>query len=578
MKLIEALKIVQKPLPDDAEPFQLFLACGCTPLHLQTFLSAYLLRHQQRRIIVQTGLYEDLLGNLARLAKMPVDAGAVILEWADFDPRLGLRHLGGWGPERLPDILETMRAQAFRLQEALERASEHVSLTLCLPTLPLPPLAFTPSRQASAFELQLRECVGNFATQVAMVANVRLVNPQRLDRLSPLGDRLDVQSELRFGFPYRIPHASAIAALLAELIFPRLPKKRLITDLDDTLWRGILGEVGVEGITWDLDHHSHVHSLYQQLLGSLASAGTLLAVASKNDSTLVEEAFHREELTQLKEHFFPLEVHWGPKSTSIGRILQKWNISPDSVVFVDDSPMELAEVQAAYPEVECLLFPTEDDQAVYDLLEHLRDLFGKEVISEEDTIRAQSLQRTNSLFADVEASGVPLDHFFAQTEAELTVTFCKFPLDPRAFELVNKTNQFNLNGKRFLDSTWHTYLNDPETFLCTVAYTDKYGPLGKIAVLTGRTNGKTLCVDTWVMSCRAFARRIEHQCLALLFDKFHVEDIRFDFQPTSKNTPLQDFFAELLDVQQQPETRLAREVFVQKCPPLFHQVKEVTHV
>jgi FkbH-like protein len=578
MKLIEALKIVQKPLPDDAESFQLFLACGCTPLHLQTFLSAHLLRHQQRRIVIQTGLYGDLLGNLARLAKMTVDAGAVVLEWADFDPRLGLRHLGGWGPEHLSDIFETVRAHTTQLQEAIERASEHVSLTLCLPTLPLPPIAFTPSRQASTFELQLRECVSVFAARVAAMVNVRLVNPQRLDRLSPPGDRLDVQSELRFGFPYSITHASAIAELLADLIFPKLPKKGLITDLDDTLWRGILGEVGVEGISWDLDHHSHVHRLYQQLLGALASAGTLLAVASKNDSTLVEEAFHREELTPLKERFFPMEVHWGPKSTSIGRILQKWNIGLDSVIFVDDSPMELAEVQAAYPEVECLLFPTEDDQAVYDLLEYLRDLFGKEVILEEDTIRAESLRRTHSLYEDAAVCGVSLDHFLAQAEAELTVTFCKTPPDPRALELINKTNQFNLNGKRFLDSTWRAHLHDPDTFLCMVAYKDKYGPLGKIAVLTGRTNGKTLCIDTWVMSCRAFARRIEHQCLALLFDKFHTEDISFDFQATPRNAPLQDFFGELLDVQQQLELRLSKEVFVQKCPPLFHQVKEVTHV
>src|SRR5262249_38332555 len=158
------------------------------------------------------------------------------------------------------------------------------------------------------------------------------------------------------------------------------PKKGLITDLDDTLWRGVLGEAGVRGITWDLDHHSLIHGLYQQLLGSLAEAGSLIAAASKNERGSGEPAVRRPDRGVPGRVLFPIEAHWGPKSESVERILRTWNVAADSVVFVDDSPIELAEVKAAYPSMVCLRFPTNDDQEALAFLGELRDLFGKETI------------------------------------------------------------------------------------------------------------------------------------------------------------------------------------------------------
>src|SRR4029077_12625498 len=129
-------------------------------------------------------------------------------------------------------------------EKAVELAVKNVRLAICLPTLPLPPVSYLPTRQSGGFDWQLRECLARFATSVSQNANVKLVNPQFLDRCSSAGDRLDVQSELMCGFPYGINHAWPIAHMLARRLRPPAPKKGLITDLDDTLWRGILGEVG----------------------------------------------------------------------------------------------------------------------------------------------------------------------------------------------------------------------------------------------------------------------------------------------------------------------------------------------
>jgi len=379
------------------------------------------------------------------------------------------------------------------------------------------------------------------------------------------------------GFPYKLPHASAIAELLAALIQNPTPKKGLITDLDNTLWAGILGEVGTNGISWSLDQHTHMHGLYQQFLGSLASAGVLVAVASKNDPALVEKAFERKDLIFSKETVYPFEVHWSRKSESVQRILKTWNIGPESVVFIDDSPMEIAEVKAAFPEMECIVFPTNDYQGIWDLLKRMRDLFGKSVISEEDSIRLKSIRGAGVLRESLDATGGSLDDFLQSADASIRFTFGKQAADNRAFELINKTNQFNLNGKRLTDAAWKTYLNDPTTFVMATSYEDKFGPLGKIAVLLGRVQGKSLRIDSWVMSCRAFSRRIEHQSLKQLFAKFDAEEIGFDYQATPRNGPLQEFFTELLGSPLTAGMRLSRAAFSEKSPSLFHRVEEAVN-
>ena len=575
MKLIEALEVAKAKPASGADVLTVPLVCGFSPLHLRTFMAAHLqLLFPERRVDIQTGFYGDFLGNLQRLETASVDTAAVVLEWSDLDPRLGIRRLGGWGPGDLGDILDNVRQQTARIWQLAEQVSGVAPLVICPPTLPLPPVSLTSGWQSSAFDLDLRECVSTLEAAVAHRPGMKIVNPQRLARLSPPSERFDVKSELLAGFPYTLSHAATVAEVLARLIRDPAPKKGLITDLDDTLWSGILGEIGVEGISWDLDHRSQKHGLYQQTLRALSEQGVLVAIASKNDRNLVDEAFRRANLILPPGRVFPVQANWGPKSESVARILATWNVGADSVVLVDDSAMDLAEVRAAHPDLECILFPKDDDQAAYQLLERLRDLFGKESVSPEDAIRLESIRAAHSLAADSPAMAGSPDRFLEQAEGALTLAFGKDSPDPRALELVNKTNQFNLNGRRYTDASWRGYLKNPKVFLLLVAYEDKYGPLGKIAVLSGRWGKKRLFVDTWVMSCRAFSRRIEHRCLEQLFKRSGANEILFDFQATSRNGPLQDFFAGFLGGPPQPSQILSSKLFFERCPPLFQKIEE----
>ena len=216
------------------------------------------------------------------------------------------------------------------------------------------------------------------------------------------------------------------------------------------------------------------------------------------------------------------------------------------MVFVDDSPMELAEIQAAHPDVECLLFPKSDYQAGFAFLQKLRDLFGKRRLSEEDSFRLQSI-RQGQQFQDAAGVFDSTEELLAAAEAVITLEFNPPPSDKRVVELVNKTNQFTLNGIRFTDAEWHEEGSDPDAFTVSVSYQDKFGPLGKIAVVRGKRQETSLRINAWVMSCRAFSRRIEYQTLARLFDRYQADSIAFDFTATPKNKPITDFLRDLVD-------------------------------
>jgi FkbH-like protein len=578
MKFAEALKLTQSRRPSDAPCLAVALACGCTAHHLRVFLDAHLRTLlPDREVTVQTGLFGDVLGNLERFADAPTDGLAVVLEWQDLDPRLGIRHCGDWSLEALSDIQDTVERQAARLEKALTAAAANAPVALCLPTLPLPPLAIPPGWLLSEFEAHVRSRLYSLAAQVSRHPRIRIVHPQRLDGTSPPGDRLDVRSEWLSGFPYRMPHASKVAELLARLLVPPAVKKGLITDLDDTLWRGLVGEVGAEAVSWSLDGHSHGHALYQQMLHSLSESGVLLAVASRNDPGTVEAAMRRPDLLVRRDRLFPVEAHWGPKSESVGRILRAWNVGAESVVFVDDSPLELAEVQAAHPEIEAVPFPKDQDQAVYDLVARLRDLFGKPAVREEDRLRLATLRSAAEAAQAASGREADRDDLLRGLGAEIVVARDREPPDPRALELVNKTNQFNLNGRRWTEGEWQAYSREPGAFVYVVAYKDRFGPLGKVAVLCGRHEADALHVAAFVLSCRAFSRRIEHQCLRLLFDEFAALSIVLDFRATARNGPMREFLAELLPGPPDGEVALSKAQFLDKCPPLYHHVRVAAH-
>lgn len=576
MKLIEALEILRAPAGEGIAQSRILLATGVTPLHLQTFLAAHLrVLSPGVRTEVKTALFGDLAGNIERQNASELDSAAIVLEWSDLDPRLGLRCLGGWRPENVGDIVNSAAGMAERIERAIAGISAHFPIVVSMPTLPLPPLFTTRAAQQSSAESALHRISAGLADALAANSAVRIVSQPRLSLSSPASGRYDVKSDLTTGFPYTISHAAALGELLASLVHCAPAMKGLITDLDDTLWSGIVGDDGVEAISWDLDHHTQVHGIYQQFLSALAGSGVLIGVASKNDSAVVTRAFERPDILLSARDVYPFEVHWSQKSDSVRRILRVWNIAPESVVFVDDNPMEIAEVRTAFPTMDCRLFPKNDPQELWQLLFDLREAFGKSTITDEDIFRMRSIRETDAFRAGITDESTSPDDFLRAAEACITFESGVDAAGTRAFELVNKTNQFNLNGRRIPESEWRRLVGDPETFLVRVSYRDKFGLLGMIGVLVGRRKGGAIHVTHWVMSCRAFSRRIEHQTLKYLFEELAADTIAFDYEATDRNGPLQEFLSEMTGASLSAGLTLNRREFLAKAPALFHHV-EVT--
>ena len=579
MTITEALKI-GKTAPREVPLFSVCLACGFTPLHVRTFLTAHLQElFHDRRVQVSTGLYGDLAGAIENAAAEqtaePWDGMVVALEWPDLDPRLGYRGSGAWKLDTPADVVNEAQAILSRIGAAILRLRSGIRVAVSLPTVPLPPLFHTPQWQASQAELLLQRDVLDFAYRMAESGRATIVNSLHLAEQSAPAARFDLKSDLLAGLPYTIPHADVLARFLARALVPALPKKGIISDLDDTLWRGIVGEVGVEGIGWDLAGHAQLHGLYQKLLSSLAGEGVLIGIASKNDPSVVSRAFARSDLLLHPELVFPMEVHWNAKSGSVQRILETWNIAADSVIFVDDSPMELSEVATAHPGIECIRFPGDDPVAAFAMLRRIRDLCGRERISRDDTIRVESI-RQGIAFRSQAKDESSLESFLQQVKAAIVFDESA-GLTSRVLELVNKTNQFNLNGIRYTPADWERAISKPGALVLAVNYEDKFGPLGTISVIHGNIAGIVLHIHTWVLSCRAFTRRIEYQCLKTLFELSGAAAMEFDFRCTAKNGPVQDFFAGLLKDRpvNSSTLRLTRAQFEEKCPMLYQEVRVI---
>lgn len=572
MQLKEAFDIIKKAKNEGLESEgEVTLCCGFTPLHFQTFLSAQFIQTRQKCFDFRTGLYGSLIETLCQLSNSPPQRLVVVIEWSDLDPRLGFRTSHGWRYNLLDDILQVVASRLKTLATHLAKLRGESEVVLSLPTLSLPPLFPSPTFRGTEYQFKVKKQLWEFAEEVSRLPGIVLVNLDRLEICSPMSARYDLTSDLRSGYPYSLNHTSRLVNEIVQLLFPPPRKKGIITDLDNTLWSGILGEDGVHDVSWELEEGNHVFALYQEMLASLQDLGVLIGVASKNDPEMVNQALKRKDLVIDSNRIFPVEAHWREKSGSIGQILKSWNIGADSVVFIDDSPMELAEVERAFPEIECLLFPGKDGSAFLEFMNMLRDRFGKEEVSVEDSLRVKSLQDQPLLETEVSEDS---DGFLKSLQGRIRITVNQ--PDKRTLELINKTNQFNLNGQRLEYASWQNRLKNPESFVWSIYYQDKFGPLGQIGVVSGtRFSNGGLLVDIWVMSCRAFSRRIEHHILSRLLEESPDGTVCFNYRPTERNEPLRDFLLAINGNRGDDKNihhSIVRNVFSTNCPPLCHKV------
>jgi FkbH-like protein len=340
-----------------------------------------------------------------------------------------------------------------------------------------------------------------------------------------------------------------------------LSKKCLVLDLDNTLWGGVVGDDGIEGIV--LGQGSAAGEAYlalQRYARQLKDRGIILAVCSKNDATIAEAALREHpEMVLRRSDFAAFVANWDDKAANLQTIARRLNIGIDSLVFVDDNPAERARVREALPTVAVPELPA--DVALYVSCLASAGYFEATAFTAEDHDRAQQY-RENAEREALLASAQSIDEFLRGLN--MSVAFGPFtPIDhARIVQLINKTNQFNTTTRRYSSEEISRLATLPEALTLQFRLFDRIGDNGLVSTMILRPapdDDKILEIENWVMSCRVFGRELEREAMNIAVEKARrrgARAIAADYTPTPKNEVIRTLFSDLgfSKLEQQPTT------------------------
>ena len=340
-----------------------------------------------------------------------------------------------------------------------------------------------------------------------------------------------------------IPYQDAYLYVLSTLVMRHAHRKLapvrkvVVVDCDNTLWRGVVGEAGADGIEFD-----EAHRALHQRLAALGANGILVCLCSKNEEEDVWRVFDtRPDLLLPRDQIVAAAINWQPKSDNLRRLASRLNVGLDSFVFLDDNPIECAEVRAGCPEVLTLQWPTAANEATQ-LLRHTWELQPRKGTTED--ARRTEMYREEFKRQELLEGTLSFRDFLNGLELSVDVR----PLDEsdlkRASQLTLRTNQFNFTTRRRNDAEMQALLSDGAHVIRTVRVRDRFGDYGLVGLFIAVPGGDTLDVDTFLLSCRVLGRGVEHHLAAELgriAQTQGLRTVRMRVEPTKRNTPARKF-------------------------------------
>ena len=324
-------------------------------------------------------------------------------------------------------------------------------------------------------------------------------------------------------------------------------KKALVVDLDNTLWGGVIGDDGLEGICLgDGSASGEAFVDFCCYLRDLKSRGVILAVCSKNETATAAEVFQKHPRMPLRlDDFAVFCCNWEDKAKNLRRIARELNIDLASVVFVEDNPAECELVRRECPEAAVVLLP--GDPALFRRALDERHYFDSSVVSQEDLHRAASYVARRKA-AELEASVSDLESYLIELGVSGELFRPVLADVPRLAQMETKTNQFNLTSRRYGERDWTDLLGRSDTICLGLRLSDKFADHGLVASLIAVRSADTLRIDSWLMSCRVFSRTAEQFMLNGLVaraSQLGIATIRGEYLPTTKNKVVEDLYARL---------------------------------
>lgn len=322
-------------------------------------------------------------------------------------------------------------------------------------------------------------------------------------------------------------------------------KKCIVLDLDNTLWGGVIGQDGIENILLSNDGLGKSFYDFQIELLKLFKQGIILAVCSKNSEEVAMDAINNHPYMVLKpEHFATTRINWENKAQNIKQIAEELNIGIDSIVFLDDSHFERGLVKQELPEVTVPDLP--EDPVYYPRFLKDLDFFNVHKLTDDDFNRNASYQ-ANKERKVLESSFTDITAFLKSLEMEVTIKEIDDFSFPRAVQLIQKTNQFNVTTRRHSESDMKSFYNDRTYTILELSVKDKFGDYGLVGVaITIEDQIKSeLYIDTFIMSCRVIGRNVETALLSFINSLAvtkNLHTLKGEIISTPKNAPCQDLY------------------------------------
>lgn len=328
-------------------------------------------------------------------------------------------------------------------------------------------------------------------------------------------------------------------------------RKCLVLDLDNTIWGGVIGDDGLDGIRLGQgDALGEAFLAFQRYAAALGQRGIVLAVCSKNDPAIAESAFSdHPEMALRRGDIASFVANWDDKATNLRRIARTLNLGLDSLVFVDDNPAERHIIRRELPDVAVPELP--EDVANYPLALADAGYFEAAAFTADDAIRARSYQANAERQAMLERV-TDMEGYLKNLSMTLVVSDIRAVDLPRAAQLINKSNQFNLTTRRYTEAELERLAADPAIVAMCFRLRDRFGDNGLISVILARPDDQwgenALLIDTWLMSCRVLGRQVEAAALEVVAREATTRGARSligEYRPTPRNGLVSDHYAKL---------------------------------
>ncbi|MGQ4870931.1 MAG: HAD-IIIC family phosphatase [Candidatus Thorarchaeota archaeon] len=322
-----------------------------------------------------------------------------------------------------------------------------------------------------------------------------------------------------------------------------LTKKCIVLDLDNTLWGGIIGEDGMEGIKLGNTSPGLEYVEFQRVLLSLYNRGVILAINSKNNPDDALKVLREHPYQVLREeHFAALRINWQNKVQNLIELAQEINIGLDSMVFIDDNPVEREQVRQALPEVLVVDMP-KNPRLYRETIERL-NVFDVLSLTPEDMKRGEMYVGKRKR-AELQRTAGSLEDFLRTLDLKVRIRLADDFDTPRVVQLIGKTNQFNLTTRRYTDAEVRNFRDSSEYRVYSMAVSDRFGDEGIVGVAIVRCEGTTWVIDSFLMSCRVIGRNVETAFLARIVADARsagAKEVVGEYIPTKKNAPAKDLY------------------------------------